>query len=468
MKPIVQLRSVLLLLLLTGASALAAAPSAPYQQQALDLFRRVIAFETEIGKGQVPVMARYLADQFRAAGFPAADIKIIPLGETASLVVRYRGTGQHRPVLAMAHMDVVTANPSDWERDPFKLIEDNGYFFGRGTDDIKSGVVTITSAFLRLKAEGFKPDRDLIAVFTGDEETAQATAMDLAQHHRELIDAEFALNSDGGGGTLDEKDGHALDYELQTAEKTYASYAINIRNPGGHSSEPRADNAIYDLADVLKRVQAYQFPVMWTDSTREYFRVMGRQTSGPLGQAMERFAADPHDAAAAAALSAEPTYVGMIRTTCVATLLSAGHADNALPQSATATINCRIFPGVAAQQVEATLRQLAGPKASVLATAAVIESPPSPLRPDVTAAVSHVVHHFYPGIPIVPQMSPGATDGAVFRGVGIPTYGTGQTFIKNSDDFSHGLNERIPVKSFYDGLEFWYLLLKEVSSPAPS
>ncbi len=457
-----------LLLTLMPAFAQAADPAAPYQSQALDLFHRVIAFQTEIGQGQVPVMARYLADQFRAAGFPESDIKIVPLGETASLVVRYRGTGKQRPVLAMAHMDVVTAKPSDWQRDPFTLTEEHGYFFGRGTDDIKSGVVSITSAFLRLKAEGFRPDRDLIAVFTGDEETHQATTLDLVHHHRDLIEAEFALNGDGGSGTLDEKDGHALDYELQTAEKTYASYEITIRNPGGHSSEPRADNAIYDLTDALKGVQAYHFPVMWTDTTREYFRIMGGQTSGELGQSMQRFAAEPHDAAAQAALSAEPTYIGMIRTTCVPTLLSAGHADNALPQSATATVNCRIFPGVAAHRVEDTLRQLAGSKAALRATAAVIESPPSELRPDVTAAVTKVVHHFYPGIPIIPQQASGATDGSVFGAVGIPTYGTGQNFIKNSDDFSHGLNERIPVKSFYDGLDFWYLLLKEIASPASS
>lgn len=457
-----------LLLALVSVSALAADPSAPYQRQARELFGRVIAFKTEIGRGQVPVMARYLADQFRAAGFPESDIHIVPLGETASLVVRYRGTGQRRPVLAMAHMDVVTAKPSDWQRDPFTLTEENGYFFGRGTDDIKSGVVSITSAFLRLKAEGFKPDRDLIAVFTGDEETAQATAEDLAHHHRDLIDAEFALNSDGGGGTLDEKDGHALDFDLQTAEKTYASYEITIRNPGGHSSEPRADNAIYDLADALKRVQAYDYPVMWNDTTREYFRIMGRQTSGELGQAMQRFAADPHDAGADKVLSADPAYIGMLRTTCVPTLLSAGHADNALPQSATATVNCRIFPGVTAKKVEDTLRELAGPKAEIRPTAAVIEGPASPLRPDVTAAVTKTVHHFYPGIPIIPQQASGATDGSVFGGAGIPTYGTGQNFIKNSDDFSHGLNERIPVKSFYDGLDFWYLLLKDIASPASS
>jgi len=261
MRSMVRLTPALLLALAAGF-AQAADPSAPYQVRARELFARVIAFKTEIGMGQVPIMARYLADQFRAAGFPESDIHIVPLGETASLVVRYRGTGKRKPVLAMAHMDVVTAKPSDWQRDPFTLTEENGFFFGRGTDDVKSGIVSIMSAFMRLRAEGFKPDRDLIAVFTGDEETSQATTRDLAHHHRDLIDAEYGLNSDAGGGILDEKDGHALEFDLDTAEKTYASFTITIRNPGGHSSEPRADNAIYDLADVLKRVQAYTFPVM--------------------------------------------------------------------------------------------------------------------------------------------------------------------------------------------------------------
>jgi acetylornithine deacetylase/succinyl-diaminopimelate desuccinylase-like protein len=460
----------LALTLLASPLVLVAAetPSQPYQRQALELFRHVIGLKTEIGAGQVPVMARYLADQFRAAGFASEDIHIVPLGETAALVVRYRGKpGSLKPILALAHMDVVTAKPSEWQRDPFALTDANGFFYGRGTLDIKSGVVSITSAFLRLKAEGFVPDRDLIAVFTGDEETSQSTALDLAHHHRDLINAEFALNSDAGGGTLDETDGHALVYELQTAEKTYASYTLTVHNPGGHSSEPRADNAIYDLADALKKLQAYRFPVMWTDETREYFRSVGRQTPGVLGRAMQRFAARPLDHDADETLNASPTYVGMIRTTCVPTLLAAGHADNALPQTATATVNCRIFPGTAPAAVQDTLQRLVGPQVEVRLPVAVIASGPSPLRPEILAAVTRTVHRFYPGVPIVPVQESGATDGAVFRGAGIPTYGVGENFIKNSDDFSHGLNERVPVASFYTGLDFWYFLLKDIAGPNP-
>jgi acetylornithine deacetylase/succinyl-diaminopimelate desuccinylase-like protein len=414
-------------------SAHAAEPASDYKMQARELFRQVIAFKTQVGEAQVPVMANFLADRFRAAGFPPEDVHVVLVGETAALVVRYRGKpGGPKPILAMAHMDVVTAKPSDWKRDPFTLIEEGGYFFGRGTEDIKSGV----------------------------EETSQQSTIDLAQHHRDLIDAQFALNSDAGGGTLDEKDGHPIVYGLQTAEKTYATYELTIRNPGGHSSEPRADNAIYELADALKKLQGYRFPVMWTPATREYFRVTGQHMTGELGEAMRAFALHPMDAKADATLNASPAYVGMTRTTCIPTLLSAGHADNALPQSATASVNCRIFPGVSAEKVQATLQQLVGSQVEIRLPFPVIESPPSQLSPDIVDKVTRTVHAIYPEVPVVPRQDSGATDGAVFRGVGIPTYGTNQLFMKDSDEFAHGLNERIPVNGFYDGLQFWYLLIR--------
>ena len=456
-----------LLLAASLATPVHAAPfEAPYQRQGLELYRRLIAFKTEVGEGQVPVMAAFLAERFRAAGFVADDIHIVPRGETASLIVRYRGDGSGgRPILALAHMDVVTAKPEDWKHDPFQLTEEDGYFFGRGTLDIKVGIVCITEAFLRLKAEGFVPRRDLILVFSGDEETTQQTAADLAKNHRDLIDAEFALNSDSGRGVLDEHDGHPLFYALQTAEKSYASYELTVRNPGGHSSRPRADNAIYELADALEKLRPYQFPVMWSDSTREYFRVMAGQTPGPLGQAMLRFAKHPQDKQAAQLLSASPALVGTLRTTCVPTLLRGGHAENALPQSATVTVNCRIFPGVMPESVQATLQRLVGPKVAIQLPIAGFYSKPSPLRPDVLAAVTRVVHSLHPGIPLAPQQDSAATDGAIFRAAGIPTYGTSESFIRESDDFRHGLDEREPVQSFYDGLDFWYRLLKDVGSP---
>jgi acetylornithine deacetylase/succinyl-diaminopimelate desuccinylase-like protein len=458
----------ILLSLGTAWSAGAAEPNAPYQVQALDIYRTIIAFKTEIGLHQVPIMAQYLADKFRAAGFAEQDIHVLPLGETASLIVRYRGDGTGgKPVLALAHMDVVTAKPEDWQRDPFTLTQEGGYFFGRGTYDVKGGVASITEAFLRLKAEGFVPSRDLILLFSGDEETTQDTATDIAHNHRELVDAAYALNSDAGRGTLDEADGHALFYSLQTAEKAYASYELTVHNPGGHSSLPRADNAIYELADALEKLRGFRFPVMWNDTTREYFRIMGPRTPGELGAAMRRFAVNPQDRAAADTLNASPTYVGVTRTTCVPTLLRGGHADNALPQSATVTINCRLFPGVSSDTVQAALQGVVGPAVEIRLPVPVIISDPSPLRPDVLAAVTGTVHSLYPGLPVVPKLEPYATDGAIFRAVGIPTYGVSEVFMKDSDDFRHGLNERLPVKSFYDGLEFWYRLLKDVASPQP-
>ena len=449
--------------LLAVQAARADAPVA-VRTEARDIFQTIIGFKTSEGFGQVPKMAEYLAGKFRAAGFPSDDIHVVPHGETAALVVRYRGTGQGgKPILLMAHMDVVTAKPEDWQRDPFTLVEENGYFFGRGTSDIKSEVALLTETFLRLKAEKFVPTRDLIIAFTGDEETKMETAMALANEYRDLIDAEFALNGDGGGGEFDDRTGAPIVYRVQGAEKSYASYDLTVRNPGGHSSQPRADNAIYDLADALHRLQAYQFPVLWNDWTIGGFKDAARATPGPIGEAMARFAANPGDPAAAAVLAADPALVGRTRTTCVATMLRGGHADNALPQSATATVNCRIFPGTSVDDVKATLQQLAGEKVEVQTLGTPFSSGPSPLRKDVMEAVAKAVHASYPGVKLVPDMSPGATDGAVYRGVGIPTYGVSSLFMKDSDDFSHGLNERVPVASFYAGLDHWYVMLQALA-----
>ena len=438
--------------------------------KARQIFGRVIGFKTSVGLGQVPAMAEYLASEFRAAGFVDADIHILPLGETASLIVRYRGDGSDgsggKPILLMAHMDVVTAKREDWQRDPFTLIEENGYFFGRGTLDIKVGVTELTATFLRLKAEGFVPKRDLVIVFTGDEEVTQDTARDLVKNHHDLIDAEYALNSDAGQGTLDETTGKPIIYGLQTAEKTYTSYEVTTRNPGGHSSQPRKDNAIYELADALKKIQAYRFPVMWNDTTLSFFKAMGTLVPGKLGTAMRQFAQNPKNQVASDVLNDNFSYVGMTRTTCVATLLRGGHADNALPQSATATVNCRIFPGVKPTEVRETLANLVGPKVEVAIVGPSHWSDASPLREDVMAAVTRAVHVRHPGIPVVPKQESGATDGMFFRAAGIPTYGVSDTFIKDSDDFAHGLNERLPVKSFYDGLEYWYVLMKDLAGQA--
>jgi len=444
-------------------SAHAAAPPEA-RVEARDIFQTIIAMKTSEGLGQVPRMAEYLSGKFRAAGIPSDDIHVVPVGDTAALVVRYRGTGQGgKPILLMAHMDVVTAKPDDWQRDPFQLIEENGRFFGRGTLDIKSEVALLTETFLRLKREKFVPTRDLVIVFTGDEESTMESTNVLATRHRDLIDAEFALNGDGGGGQLDNATGKATVFRVQGAEKAYASYDVTVRNPGGHSSMPRPDNAIYELADALKKLQAYQFPVQWNDWTTGGFRESAAATPGPMGEAMARFAANPGDAAAAAVIASDPAEVGRVRTTCVATLLRGGHADNALPQSATATVNCRIFPGTTAEAVRAALQNVVGDKVEVSLLGKPQSSDPSPLRKDVMDAVAKAVHANYPGVRLVPDMSPGASDGAIFRAAGIPTYGVSSLFWKDSEDFAHGLNERVPVASFYAGLDHWYVLLKTLA-----
>jgi len=459
------------LLAVSAGSAATAAEQAkhgPFDAKAREIFEKVISIPTQLGNRKVPEMAAYLAGEFRAAGIPAEDITIVPFklpdDETASLIVRYRGDGTGgKPILLMAHMDVVTAKPSDWVRDPYKLVEEDGWFYGRGTLDVKHGVTELTTLFLRLKAEKYVPKRDLIIYFSGDEETAMNTTVEVAHKHRELIDAEFALNSDGGGGVLDEKTGKPLFFGLQTAEKTYADFTLTARNPGGHSSLPRPDNAIYDLAEALVKLRKFSFPVMWNETTLANFRGSAKTTPGELGQAMAKFAENPKDEAAAAALSANPSYVGRVRTTCVATMLEGGHAQNALPQSAAANVNCRIFPGSKIEEVRATLAGVVGNGVEVKVDDKPMSSDASPLRPDIMAAVTRAVHKFYPEALIVPEQSSGATDGLVFRSIGIPTYGVDPTFIRDKDSFAHGLNERLPVSSFYNGLEMWYVLVKDLA-----
>jgi acetylornithine deacetylase/succinyl-diaminopimelate desuccinylase-like protein len=307
------------------------------------------------------------------------------------------------------------------------------------------------------------PTRDLIIAFSGDEETAQATARDLVTAHRDLVDAEFALNGDGGGGVLAEGTAKPLIFYVQGAEKSSAEFLVSTHNPGGHSSQPRSDNAIYELADALKALQHYEFPVQWNEWTLGDFKAASQVTPPPLGAAMARFAADPGNAAAAAELSKNPAFVGRLRTTCVATMLSGGHAENALPQSATATVNCRIFPGTSAADVQKTLQGLVGPKVDVRLGYDALVSDASPMRADVMNAVAKAVAASDPGAPVVPTQASYATDGAVFRNGGIPTYGAGGVFIMDSEQFAHGLNERIRVKEFYNGLIYWDVLIKALA-----
>jgi carboxypeptidase PM20D1 len=464
---------------LTPAPVQAQDASADYteahQAKALEIYRTVIGFRTAAGHGQVSAMAEYLAEEFRRGGFPAEEVHVIPFTlddgeETAGLVVRYRGDGSSGapPVLLMAHMDVVDALPEDWERDPFTLIEEDGFFFGRGTMDDKFGVVMLTATFLRLKAEGFVPTRDLVIAFTGDEETGMVTTRALVNDHRHLTDAEFALNADAGGGTLDEE-GRPVVYFVQTAEKTYATFELTVRNPGGHSSTPRVDNAIYELAGALGKLEAHRFPVRANEATRTFFREMSTLTPGEVGQAMARFAEDPEDAWASDILWLQPEYVGITRTTCVATMLRGGHAENALPQTATATVNCRIFPGIEVEEVQETLRRVTDtPGLEIQTLGDPRASPASPLRDDVMEAVMAGVEVIRPGTPVIPYQAPYATDGLEVRSAGIPTYGTMGLFMKDDDIFAHGLNERVPVRAFFDGLEYWKAVLTRVSGRGAS
>jgi acetylornithine deacetylase/succinyl-diaminopimelate desuccinylase-like protein len=467
LKPLVVLATAFL-----TTAALAEAPPQRTAQElkAREIYAKVVSIPTSLGNNRVPEMANYLASEFRAAGFAAEDVQVVPFkgegNDTASLVVRYRSSAKGKsakPILLIAHMDVVTAKRSDWERDPFQFIEDKGYFFGRGTNDDKQGVVAITSTFLRMKAEKYVPNRDLIAYFSGDEETAGATAADIVKNHRALIDAEYALNGDAGGGVLDDVTGKPLYFSLQTAEKTYADFSVTARNPGGHSSQPRDDNAIYDLAAALIRLREFKLPVMWNDTTLAQLKKAGELVSGELGDALRRFAADPHDAAAAEIISHSPNYVGVTRTTCVATMLAGGHAENALPQSASANVNCRIFPGVKIDDVRQALQGAAGKAVEVREVGTANSSDASPLRPDVLKAVTRAVEAIRPGVPVVPAQMSGATDGLFFRAAGIPTYGVDGNFMKGNEDFSHGLNERLSVQSFYDSLTFWYVMVSSLS-----
>ena len=449
------------LLVLFNPNAVAAEQLSDHALKTFEIFKTIIEVDTSKTKGNTPRVARYLADELIAAGFPSEDVELIRLDDLAALVVRYRGDGSsgEKPILFLGHMDVVEALDEDWERPPFKLTSDDTNFYARGTVDNKFGIAQLTSTFIRLKKEGFVPTRDLILAFSGDEESGMRTTRLLAYERPDLAEAEFALNSDAGGGDLDHH-GKAVTYNIQAAEKTYATWEITVTNPGGHSSRPRPDNAIYDLADAISRIQAHRFPVRYSDMTRNYFRETGKQLGGELGEAMVRFADNPEDETASDRLARESSYVGTTRTTCVVTMLRAGHAENALPQSATATVNCRIFPGVRATEIEQVLRQVVGnEEITFQLLQEPTESPVSELREDVVDAVSEAVHDRYPRVKLIAYMESGGTDGMHFRRAGIPTWAASGIFMNPDEMYAHGLNERVPIKAFYDALDHWSTII---------
>ncbi|MBS0381241.1 MAG: M20/M25/M40 family metallo-hydrolase [Proteobacteria bacterium] len=431
--------------------------------ETMDMLRHAIATQTVQGKGQVPALAQYLAGKLESAGFAKSDITIIPVGETAALVVRYPGSDASlKPILLSGHMDVVAANPKDWQRDPFKLIEENGYLYGRGVADMKTNDITLVETFMRFKREGYVPKREMILVFSGDEETDMASTRELAKRYH---DAEFLLNADAGGGTFSAA-GKPVLFEIQAAEKSYADFKLTVTSPGGHSSEPNpSHNAIYKLAKALDAVAAYQFPVQHNEITLASLKALGTHESGPLADAMRAFAANPNDAKAAAVISADPAYVGQIRTTCVATMLDGGHALNALPQRADANINCRIFPGVSVASVKDMLSRIIGNPDVAIAVRPPppVESPASPLRPDVLKAVSATIHERFPGVDVVPGMSSGASDSMYFRNAGVDCYGVSPNFAKPNDTFAHGLNEKLPAAEVPAALDYWHSLLTKLT-----
>jgi acetylornithine deacetylase/succinyl-diaminopimelate desuccinylase-like protein len=444
-----------------------------WQAKTREVFKQAIEIPTVHNRGEMHRMAMVLANQFKAAGIPDSDIHFMPYealpgDKTEALIVRWRSPhATKKPMLILGHMDVVEAKREDWKFDPFVFREEGGYFLGRGSSDMKNGDVATTMAAVKLMSEGFKPDRDIIFFYSGDEETRGVGATLGSTKWRNLTDAEFGLNADGGCGSYD-RSFRPLGCGISVAEKTFQTYFFTTHNPGGHSSRPRPDNAIYDLADALEKLRNHRFEPMLNDATRGYFEERARQEgSSPLGAAMRRWLANPKDGAAADQIEANPLEVGLTRTRCVATMLKGGHADNALPQSATATVNCRIFPGVQPKDVQAELQQVVGPNVEVTPDPNYIgqPTPASPLRPDVLAAVTKAIQRFHgPQMRVYPVMSTGASDGSFFRAQGIPVYDVdGSWGISPDDERAHGLDERIPVRAMYDDVLHWEMIIKSLA-----
>ena len=436
----------------------------PHQVLARELLRELVEINTTDSVGDNTAAAQAMADHLLAAGFPAEDVQVLgPVERKGNLVARYRGRDSGRkPLLLLAHIDVVEADPADWTLPPFTFIEDDDYFYGRGTTDDKDEAAIHIANFIRLKEEGFVPDRDIIVALTADEEGGQHNGVRwLLENHRELIDAEYALN-EGGGGAL--KDGQHIANGVQASEKVYQSFSLEVTNPGGHSSLPLKDNAIYHLADALIRIRNHDFPVSLNEVTRMFFERSSELEDGALANAMRGVMQSPPDPAAIAYFSDTPFYNSRLRTTCVATMLDGGHAENALPQRARATINCRVLPGESIDAVHSTLETVIGNnQVSISRINSATPSPPSPLTPEVLGAIEATTEAMWPGVPVIPTMSTGATDGLYLRNAGIPVYGVSGLFGDIDDVRAHGQNERILIKSYFDGQEFLYRLTKSLS-----
>jgi acetylornithine deacetylase/succinyl-diaminopimelate desuccinylase-like protein len=475
MKSVYSCRSACLTALFTlAASMLFVLPNPAFGQtltpelkQFREVYQELVEINTTDSVGDTTQAARAMAARFKAAGFSDSDMQIIvPPGapKKGNLVVRYRGTGAKKPILLLAHLDVVEAKREDWDRDPFKLVEEGGFFYARGSIDDKAMGSSFVANLIRYQREGYRPDRDIILALTADEELASVSKWNgirwLVDHNRDLIEAEFSLN-EGGRGYL--KNAKPLLNDVQAAEKVLVNFRLEVKNSGGHSSLPRKDNAIYELADGLTRLAKFDFPVKLSEITKGFFSRSALVESGQLAEDMRAVTRDVPDPQAVARLATSPHYNAMMRTTCVATRLEGGHANNALPQTARALVNCRILPGEPVDEVLRLLSQTVGNKVTVTRTSEPQPSPPSPLRPDVMQAIEKLTAEFWPGIPVVPVMGTGATDARTLRAVGIPVYGVSGLFIDVDDYRGHGLNERVPVKSLYDMHQFLYRLVKTLA-----
>ncbi len=437
-----------------------------HRQLERDLLAELININTSDSAGRTREAAEAMARHLLAAGFPASDVQVVGYAPRyQSLVARYRGAGRGRPILLLAHLDVVDARREDWSFDPYAFREDGGYYYGRGSSDNKAGAAMLVANFIRMKREGFTPDRDLIIALTADEETSSGSIKWLVSDRRDLVDAEFALNTDAGGGEL--RDGKATGFGVQTAEKVYLSFQLEVRNKGGHSSLPEPDNAIYRLSRGLVRIAEHEFPVRLNETTRAFFDRAA--PSQPAGVAADmRAVAARTDSAGARRLSAVRYYNSVMRTTCVATQLLGGHAENALPQLARATVNCRMLPGHAPAEVEAELARIVADSAiRITRMQEPTASPASPLRADVIQPVEELARAMWPGVVVVPEMSTGATDGNYVRNAGIPVYGVSAIFERIDDVRAHGRDERVGVKAYHDAAEYWYRLVKALAQRAP-
>ncbi|MFM5884216.1 MAG: M20/M25/M40 family metallo-hydrolase [Novosphingobium sp.] len=436
------------------------------EAQVLDLARQLIAIRSVRGPdNRTPEALKAVAKALTAAGWAERDIEIVPVDDTAYLISTWAGSDPRlKPLVISGHIDVVEADPKDWTRDPFTPVVENGYLFGRGASDMKYDAALATSTLIALRQAGYKPRRTIILQFSGDEETTMKTSRLIAER---LKGAEMVINIDGGGGTFDEASGKPLYWTWQGAEKTYDDYQLEMTNPGGHSSAPRPDNAIVQLAQALERIGNYRFPAEQSPLTRAYFEKAAQFESNPvLAAAMRAFAANPGDAAALETLRANPAYVGKVGTTCVPTMITGGHAQNALPQRATANINCRVFPGHSREEIRAQLEKIAavpGLKVTAISGEDSISSPASPLRPDFIAAVNKALGKAWPNTPIFPSQASGASDSMWYRALGVPSYGASPVFSKDSDDFAHGLNERIALRNTRPALTYYASLFTDLA-----